>query len=422
MPKLTGIFFDVDEGWGGGPIASSIERSLGFTDVFDRETWRGFSTAVALVSTHERRIGYVGLVRRSGPVATGKVRVRVSDLSPIDEPIAIGEIMERLPARSREYFEEAIDSGTPMTPGTWRQVSGVLRGLRPELVSVMDRLERRAIPPRIRADGEIVVAQERDAVNLALRASGFDADLLIKLNPDADGTAPFLSGLWAGRITEDQAIAHDAGIFGRGWRLIARHQVGSASFERDGAKLTVMNVNRTRVENTLGVDLLYYLHPYRSYVLVQYKSMDPEGDEEGFRPVGASYRAELERMRLFMRDHPLPEAAELMSYRLHPGLFYFKLCGRTVLNPLATKMIGGMYLPLDYWELLLGAPETRGPRGGLMINYGTAGRYLTNTQFVELLQAGWIGSRLEHTDAVTALVQAAIASDRSVIVAALTPA
>jgi hypothetical protein len=236
------------------------------------------------------------------------------------------------------------------------------------------------------------------------------------------GRRPFLTDLRSVSITEDQAIGHDAGVFGSAWRMLDRYQVGTAVFEQEGTRLTVMNVNRTKVERTLGVDLLYYHHRYRSYVLVQYKSMRKEGKVLGYRPGGKSYELEMGRMRKFMREHPpTPSAAERHSYRLHPGLFYLKLCSSIVLEPHSTKMIGGMYLPLDYWDVLLESKAVMGPRGGRIVTFDNAGRYLTNSHFVDLLQAGWIGSRLEHTEAVTQLVRTAVEGDRSLVVAANMP-
>ncbi|WP_420128158.1 hypothetical protein [Longimicrobium sp.] len=406
----------------GGPIMSSIERTAGFTDVVSTSDWKLPQTSLVLISSYGTQFEFIGLVHRSAPVATGKRRVRVSDLEPFDQPVGVDEILRRIPERFRRPFEDAINSGSAVPPATWAHVLDALIAIRPDLHPVVERLRRLATPKRVSGEAQAVIAQERDAVNLALRASGFDPARLVDVDPDVDGTAPFLTGLREASITEDQAIGHDAGVFGSGWRMLDRYQVGTAVFEQEGTRLTVMNVNRTKVEHTLGVDLLYYHHQYRSYVLVQYKSMRKKGKVLGYRPGGKSYEREMERMRRFMREHPpTPSAAERHSYRLHPGLFYLKLCSSIVLEPHSTKMIGGMYLPLDYWDVLLESGEVQGPRGGRIVTFENAGRYLTNSHFVDLLQAGWIGSRLEHTEAVTQLVNTAVDGDRSLIVAANMP-
>ena len=424
MAEIGGAVLVIGEEPGefGGPVMSAIERSSGFTDVVNNGEWKLPQTSLVLISGDGSQFEFIGLVRRSGPVATGKTRIRVSDLEPFHQPIGVGEVLDLLPGMFHRPLQDAIRSRSAVPPGTWAHVLNALTFLRPEMVPVFERLRRLATPKRVTGEAQAVVAQERDAVNLAIRASGFDPARLVDVDPDADGTAPFLTDLREASITEDQAIGHDAGVFGSGWRMLDRYQVGTAVFEQEGARLTVMNVNRTRVEHTLGVDLLYYHHRYRSYVLVQYKSMRKEGKVLGYRPGGESYEREMERMRTFMHEHPpTPSAAERHSYRLHPGLFYLKLCSSTVLEPQSTKMIGGMYLPLDYWDVLLESRAVQGPRGGRIVTFDNAGRYLTNSHFVDLLQAGWIGSRLEHTEAVTQLVRTAIEGDRSLVVAAHMP-
>lgn len=405
-----------------GPILSSIERTAGFTDVVSTSDWKLPQTSLVLISSDGTQFEFIGIVRRAGLVATGKTRIRVSDLEPFHQPVGLDEILSLLPYRFGDHFQHAVRSRSAVPPATWERVIAALVTMRPDLGPVIERLQRLASRTRARGEAQEVVAQERDAVNLALRASGIDPARLVDVGPGADGAIPFLAGLRQASITEDQAIGHDAGIFGRGWRMLERHQVGTAVFEQDGARLTVMNVNRTRVEHTLGVDLLYYHHQYRSYVLVQYKNMRREGEILGYRPGGESYEQEMERMRRFMREHPPTSSpAEQHAYRLHPGLFYFKICSSVVLEPQSTRMIGGMYLPLDYWDVLLESESVRGARGGRIITFDNAGRYLTNSQFIELIQAGWIGSRLEHTEAVTQLVRAAIEGDRSLVVAAHMP-
>ena len=51
-----------------------------------------------------------------------------------------------------------------------------------------------------------------------------------------------------------------------------------------------------------------------------------------------------------------------LGYRLNPEAFYFKLCEEISFTPLSNNLIRGMYLPLDYWEILTAAPESRGER------------------------------------------------------------
>src|SRR5207249_9096367 len=110
--------------------------------------------------------------------------------------------------------------------------------------------------------------------------------------------------------------------------------------------------------------------------------------------------------------------AELSHYRLHAGFFFFKLCPAELLDPRSTEMIRGMYFPLDYWEILDKSPQILGKGGGKCITYDNSGRHFSNSEFIPLVQSGWIGSRTLTSDAITEYVNQALNADRSVMLAA----
>ena len=64
-----------------------------------------------------------------------------------------------------------------------------------------------------------------------------------------------------------------------------------------------------------------------------------------------------------------------------------------MLQPTSTELIKGLYLPLEYWDLLVASDETRGPRGGTVLSYDTVPRYIYNSLFTALVARAWIGSR-----------------------------
>jgi hypothetical protein len=313
-----------------------------------------------------------------------------------------------------------------VTPKTWQGLMEVVKRLRPGSKKELERLEtlRQMRPEFFRRPGIETLAEERDAVNLALRMSDFDKKEILKWTPpEEDDLPPFVQGLQSATLIEDQMIAHDAEVFGD-WGRLKRYQVGYAVFNKGQERLTVMNVNRHNVERTLGVDLFYYHYRYDAYVMVQYKRMMKEKEAGGavYRLNDKSYRHELERMqefeRILKRAEPrLPYG--LRDYRLHAGTSYFKLCPGEIFDLASTDMMKGMYLPLDYWEMLIRSPEILGPQGGERITYDNVDRYFNNTLFVELVQAGWIGSRLLRTEVLTDLARNAINGNRSLLLAAM---
>ncbi len=70
----------------------------------------------------------------------------------------------------------------------------------------------------------------------------------------------------------------------------------------------------------------------------------------------------------------------------------------------------------DYWELLLKAPEIKGPFGGLRFTYENVQRHLNNTQFADMVQRGWVGSRSNTTHVITELIKESLQGKRSAIV------
>ena len=209
-------------------------------------------------------------------------------------------------------------------------------------------------------------------------------------------------------------VQHDASVFGD-WSEIRRGAVGIAQFHDGDRRLTVINVNRTGVEHALGVDLVYYNHDFDSYVIVQYKRMTPGRVSSGyeFRP-DHQLRVELERMRSL----PMPTAPAAMprEFRLDHGGTYLKLCPASSREAFSHELIHGMYLPLRYWDVLMASPSVRGPKGGVVVNFGNVDRHITNTLFIQLVGAAWIGSRGVTSARIGAIIRSSLAA-RSVILA-----
>ena len=214
------------------------------------------------------------------------------------------------------------------------------------------------------------------------RISGFTNYDIPSWDQESD-TAPFLMGYDNIVLREDPMVIHDSQVFGD-WKKISKFVVGAAEFVKDEHKLTIMNVNRHKIEETLGVDLLMYHHTYKSYVLIQYKRMIKDGESLSYRPVDISYSAEIRRMENFQRQSKTDSKPN--DYRLNDDFFYFKLCPADIKDPLSTTMIPGMYIPLSYWNVLLFSDSTLGEKGGRKFSYSNVKRYI-NTRCSSFLIA-----------------------------------
>lgn len=81
-------------------------------------------------------------------------------------------------------------------------------------------------------------------------------------------------------------------------------------------------------------------------------------------------------------------------------------------------MMEGMYLPLDFVELLLTDGTGGGSRGGAAHGYDNVSRHLTNTQFTQLLGAGWIGTTGVTREQLLGIAKETLSEQRSLVVAA----
>ena len=146
--------------------------------------------------------------------------------------------------------------------------------------------------------------------------------------------------------------------------------------------------------------------------------MTKETDLYIYRPTDSTYKSEIERMNSFMKTVNLDLTNKnIENYRFNNELFYFKLCPARIENSHSNRMVSGMYLPLELWNILLEDDCTNGPKGGKQVSFKNAGRYFNNSQFINLAQNGWIGSKIEDFDNVTKIIMSSINSDNSLMLA-----
>lgn len=400
-------------------VRERVETERTFTDVVDTTRGSRPRRFIALLSFDEDLVTYAALATRSGRVATGQIRTRydsVRELTPID----LSTIMSRIPAKLRRHFMESLNRDGWLPEQTWKAVLEVV-GSDPENARTLQGLESQlANTPLAIAPRQLqVLREERDALGLALQV--FDPQLrsvVPSLNSINTPDVPFILAMQNADLPEDLGIAHDARTFD-GWLPKGEPAVGTTTFERRGHTLTVTNVNRTAIEHVLGVDLLYFQEEYHSFVFVQYKRM--KRDKRGrayYRPAGKSYHREYQRMRdwnLRVRSHD--ECGDFSSYRLGSDAFFFKVYANPRGVPAQDGLLRGMYFPLGYWTSLVASPEVQGPRGGVRITYENAGRYLTNTQFADLVGSGWVGSLPQNEQLINDVVAQALGARHSVTVA-----
>lgn len=105
------------------------------------------------------------------------------------------------------------------------------------------------------------------------------------------------------------------------------------------------------------------------------------------------------------------------EYRLNDDGFMLKLVPATGLRPASGDLIKGMYIPREYMHFLVGPHGPKGSGGGIQITFGTAPRYLTNSQFAQSVHAGWIGTRGVQSNTLASMLRQFYESGRAVLVA-----
>ncbi|MCH8252161.1 MAG: hypothetical protein IID36_06890 [Planctomycetes bacterium] len=171
------------------------------------------------------------------------------------------------------------------------------------------------------------------------------------------------------------------------------------------------------------MDLIYYNHEFDSFVLVQYKRM-VSGDNgvPQYRPDNdASHAKELQRMldaEEALRRIGQTSQTVTNTFRLCYHPFFMKLCEAKAKAALDPGLVKGMYIPLELWRRLLESPDTKGPRGGIVMSWKNCKRRLNNTEFTNLLRRGWIGSAAGQSKCLSEIIEQVLASGRMLVLAA----
>jgi hypothetical protein len=252
-------------------------------------------------------------------------------------------------------------------------------------------------------------ALQEDALQSALKAFGLSIDDQALYAEVEDRSETALSRV---NVLEDAVIENDARVF-PGFKFTKGDCTGRSIFKRGDERLEVYTANKRPLEETLGVDLIYWNVTQKSIVMLQYKMLEPsQKDEEDmdwvYRP-DKQLEKELSRMKKFS----VAQSAGPLEYRLNSEVFYLKFVKR---NALIGK--GSLVLPLEHFEKVRLDPKCKGPKGGFRVSYQSlAGRYMRSDTFLNLVHAGYIGAFEKTTKHFKVLVDTVLKNDRAIVAA-----
>ena len=325
-----------------------IEQANEFSDALSVPDWKMKRNNVCVLSFDGESFTHVALAKRGFRAASYKSNIKFKNIQAF-EPLSIKLIGDLIDKKFVKYFKTiSSGEGGRLTPKSWEKFKEALSSARPDILSKINSLENIINEGAIEFDSRTyeVLAQEKDALGLSLSIFGLDRSRILSdwALPEKDELPPFLQGIKAYRLSEDTIIINDTKIFGD-WKTTNKKIpiLAAAEFRKDDEKLIVLNTNRTSIEKTLGVDLIYYHYKYDAFVLVQYKVMRLEGEESRnyvYRPNNdKSYSAEIERMKNFESKYIIKSKMNnINGFRLHENPFFFKICKPIVLSPLSSGM------------------------------------------------------------------------------------
>ncbi len=423
---------------------------------------------LCLFSFDHQFIHQAALIRRSKEVASATyclkflkfAKIHPLPLNDLESIFSMNYIQKELfPSDTDTSIEAYIirttsSFGKRLPSNIWKEIVAYLKKHSPKQAQDLDDLEkiRQLSHQHYSSIGFNVLKQEKDATLLALKLFGADYDnILTSWFTQNDQPDLYLQGLEGyQKAREDDTIIND--IIQSASKIAPELQLqkirssitGKITVQRsNGQIITIVNANRNKIEDTTGVDLVYYNHNYRSHIMVQYKMMELEqkpmemefkqeqtsskkkrsskskvDKKEFFYRPDNKFKNQVEQMKHLQSISLESEAvADALAYRLNDNCFFFKLCESFEFEPMASDLVQGLYIPLDYMEVLLQSPNTNGPLGGKRIIYTNVGRHFSNTLFIDLLQEGLIGSSPSASKAIYDEIQNSLSQGRSLTLA-----
>lgn len=374
------------------------------------------------------KLTHVGLGRRGVRAGTGLSRLNIDKSEELPEPLSLRKILNRLPKRNAAYVRKRFQSGGLLTEKGFSAVVETIRQLAPQASTLLDRFSE-VRSGRIRQLSDKAkenLAQQKEAVLTALSIAGLSREPVQEWSPSEATPVSFLDGLPSARLREDQMVINDLMKI-PGFTLIQDSVsiTGAAVFESEetAERLTVILANRLPLEEQAGTDLIYFNETFQSFVMVQYKAMEREDGPNGvpqavFRLPSPQLTEEITRMdALLATIQACPVNASHHGYRLTENPFFLKLCSRLVFNPDDIGLVPGMYLPLDYWKLLVQSPGIKGPRGGLRVTFENAGRHLDNSSFTTIVSKAWVGTTPSQSDVLKEAIRQTLETGKAVAIA-----
>lgn len=375
---------------------------------------------VCFITNESGYITHIGLGKRGVRAGTDLRRLNIEDIFELKKPISAIEIASTTSARVRSHLINKIKTGGLFPPKSFDEFLISFLKKVPETISFLDKYSRsrQLRISKLSKNAKDSLAEQKEAVLTAMNIAGINRNDAQGWDyNEAEKPKSFLDGIAKVRLREDSMIINDLSNI-PGFDLIRSTRYSSSVFENDKTRLTVLLANRLPLEELLGTDLIYFNEDLKCFVMVQYKTMEKEGDKFVFRLPNLQFSKEISRMDSIIQSlKPIRGNGFINDYRFTENPFFVKICPRLEFDPDNVGLSTGMYIPLDYIKMLENDKCIEGKGGGKAISYNNVGRYLTNTGFKTIIEGGWIGTNQNQSLLIEKIIKNILENGKTAVLA-----
>ena len=392
-----------------------------FTEPVNEFKHSGNLPIVCFIVSPEGLVTHLSKGRKGRSGGTALRLLTLIDVEKLKTPLSLEEVLNAIPLKVKRYAEDRVQNGGVFPPKTSEKFIDAVLELYPETESMLARFGKlyRLRLGRLTENERFALAGQKEAVATAMAIANIDREPLQEwvLTTD-EKPMSFLDGLEKCRVLEDQILATDFSYV-PGYKHVKNVNHGIALFDDGyGKSLTVVLANRHALEKTTGTDLIYYNEKFHAFVMVQYKAMEDERGDAVYRLPNKQLSEEISRMNEVLKElEKCSPNNHHNGFRLNENPFYLKFCPRLNFSPNDKSLSKGMYIDLGYWLLLQDASELCGPLGGKKLTYFNVGRYLDNTEFINLVSNAWIGTTVSQSSFLKPYIREALEHNRAVVIA-----
>lgn len=399
-----------------------VEEAAESFSALDWELDRRELALLSLNVSHASVDAVVLMERMHGSGGSGKLKMRMHRPVLLDRPILVRELSHLFDPVERRSTAENLKR---FEPEEWAKAIDAIKILRPQhaddIASLveMQREENPWVGQDVRA---LRLAEQRDAIGMVLDVGDVDRQSMFrKAHAEGLGEAKTaLDVLDAERLHEQDVMRHDQRIF----EGLLIPEMSSARFRENRREVRVHIYDKKPLESVLGIDLLIYQEAFRSFVLVQYKTMEQVERASG-RTWSYRIDGQLDKQMDAMQtaDDAIrktsPPAIGPMDWRLRDEAFFFKFCETTKPDARSDALIRGITMCHSHLRHFLKCPEDEGGVLPRRVGYENCSRYMNNTQFVDLVRSGWIGCGPQSYEFVRNVLKAGQDGGRAAMLAVI---